>query len=811
MTPNAPHASHATPRKRVSLVIPMFNESEALGVLFARLDEVLPTLGAYDFEIVCVNDGSTDDTLALLHERAAQRPDVTVIDLSRNFGKEAALSAGLFVANGDAVIPIDADLQDPPEIIRLLLEKWEAGFEVVLAKRGDRSADSFAKRLTAQSFYRIHNAVADVEIPPDVGDFRLMDRVVVNALNDLPEGRRFMKGLFAWVGFRTTTIVYRRDPRSAGTSKFNAWKLWNFALEGVASFSISPLRIWTYIGGVIALAAMSWGGWIALRTLIWGVDLPGYASLLVAVLFLGGLQLIGIGMIGEYLGRAFMESKRRPAYLIRHVVRSNAQAQHGAVAAAQRAATAIIPGTPKAVDKAPGVIHQFLTRGAAAFNHASLTRVSLLFLLVAALLQWPVLFGVGYFSHDELQWLSFAQRPWRELFDLVSFADIQQFQYRPLTFMLWLMVSHVFGESAVMMHLVRGTAGVLTGGLLAVVVYRLGASKLLSAAAGMLFLLTPIAVYTNSWIGTYADVLCLFFFLLIALSVTRRVALPRAVGAAVAVGATSLALLSKESAVVFPVLLVLGWLIRRERPLLIAASASAVVVAIYVVIRTNVILFPKISVGFYAWSLANIPSRMAEYALFPFSLNRLETLWASASPLANLAVLACLTLVAVVATLGWRWLAALVVGYYAALGPVLILPLYGSHYAYLATAYVCALLALAWHRLGRVPRVLLVFPLAIMTVHGAQMMRTMYRVGEIQAVLFAELVRILPVASGTIAVRAVNEKDNFIVDRLLHHVPEYHGTIFGDRVKAAPANAMPGEITHHMERDGRLTPTQSLR
>ena len=321
--PTVTNAPAATARKRVSLVIPMFNESEALDALFSRLDAVLPALDAYDFEIVCVNDGSTDDTLARLHQKTLSRGDMTLVDLSRNFGKEAALSAGLYVAIGDAVIPIDADLQDPPEVIKALLAKWEEGFEVVLAKRGDRSSDSAAKRFTAQSFYRLHNAVADVEIPPDVGDFRLMDRVVINALNDLPEGRRFMKGLFAWVGFKTTTIVYRRDPRSAGTSKFNAWKLWNFALEGVASFSISPLKIWTYIGLTVALAAMGWGGWIALRTIIWGIDLPGYASILVAVLFLGGLQLIGIGMIGEYLGRAFMESKRRPAYLIRQVLRSN--------------------------------------------------------------------------------------------------------------------------------------------------------------------------------------------------------------------------------------------------------------------------------------------------------------------------------------------------------------------------------------------------------------------------------------------------------------------------------------------------------
>ena len=315
--------STINPRKRVSLVIPMFNEGDAIGVLFARLDAVLPTLTSYDFEIVCVNDGSTDQTIVMLMQASATRANLVVVDLSRNFGKEAALSAGLFIAAGDAVIPMDADLQDPPEVIKDLLAKWEEGFEVVLARRGDRSSDSVAKRFTAQSFYRIHNAVADVEIPADVGDFRLMDRVVVEALNALPEGRRFMKGLFAWVGFKTTTIDYRRDVRAAGTSKFNAWKLWNFALEGIFSFSISPLKIWTYLGFFVALGAVGWGSWIAVRTLVWGVDIPGYASVLVGVLLLGGLQLIGIGMIGEYLGRAFLESKRRPAYLIRKVFRKS--------------------------------------------------------------------------------------------------------------------------------------------------------------------------------------------------------------------------------------------------------------------------------------------------------------------------------------------------------------------------------------------------------------------------------------------------------------------------------------------------------
>ena len=807
MTEFTPDTRPPSRQKRVSLVIPMFNEAEALHALFARLDTVLPDLTHYQFEIVCINDGSTDDTLALLQQQTATRPDVTLVDLSRNFGKEAALSAGLFVANGDAVIPLDADLQDPPEVIKDLLAKWEEGFEVVLARRSDRSADYAAKRFTAQSFYRIHNAVADVEIPPDVGDFRLMDRVVIDALNALPEGRRFMKGLFAWVGFRTATIEYRRESRVAGTSKFNAWKLWNFALEGIASFSISPLKVWTYIGVFVALAAMGWGGWIALRTIIWGVDLPGYASILVAVLLLGGLQLTGIGMIGEYLGRAFMESKRRPAYLIRQVVRSDDLPQRAGIVTPLPRPQVTTPIKPNAAPRPPSAVAQFFTRNAALVNHSSLSRAALGFLLVAILVQWPVLFSVGYFSHDELQWLSFAQRPWGELFDIVSFADIRQFQYRPLTFDVWLVVSKIFGESPVMMHVVRGGFGVIAGGLLALLIHRLGASKLQAITGGLLFLLTPIAAYTNSWIGTYADALCLLFLLAIALSLTRRVPLPTAVNALLALVVTALALLSKESAVVFPALLMLGWLIRRERAILIAAIASGVAVAIYIAFRADVILFPAVPSGSYAWKITNIPARMVEYALFPFSLNRFETLWQPELPMAWLAVGACLIVVGVVAKLGWRWIAALVLGFYGALGPVLILAFLANHYANLASAFACALLALAWRHMGNGYRVLLIVPVLVVTIHGVQMMRTMYRVGEVQSVLFAELARILPTTTGVVAVRAANEKDNFIVDRLLHQVPEYRGIKMMGRVTAAQASARPGEITHRMQRDGRLTPS----
>jgi len=306
-------------RRLVSIVIPFYNERETIDALFAKLDDMGRRLSSFDFELVCVNDASSDDTLDRLLQKASERPGAVVVDLSRNFGKEAALSAGLATATGDAVIPLDADLQDPPDLIETLLERWQSGFEVVLAKRDDRTTDTYFKRMSARLFYRVHNMVADVPLPEDVGDFRLMDRSVVDALKQLPESCRFMKGLFAWIGFRTTTVTYRREQRVVGHSRFKAWRLWNLALEGITSFSISPLKIWTYLGLVIACIAMIWGGWIVLRTLIWGVDLPGYASIFVAVLFLGGVQLIGIGMMGEYLGRTYVESKRRPAFVIRKV------------------------------------------------------------------------------------------------------------------------------------------------------------------------------------------------------------------------------------------------------------------------------------------------------------------------------------------------------------------------------------------------------------------------------------------------------------------------------------------------------------
>lgn len=311
----------------ISIVIPCHNEAASLPRLWPRLDAALAQVPDARFEIVCVNDGSSDGTLQCLREQQALRDDLVVVDLSRNFGKEAALSAGIAMASGEAVVPMDADLQDPPELLVQLVQRWREGWEVVLAQRTDRSSDTWAKRFSAKAFYRVHNSVSDVPIPDNVGDFRLMDRAAVEVLNALPENRRFMKGLFAWVGFRTACVPYAREARSAGSSSFNGWRLWNLALEGITSFSLTPLRVWSYLGASMALLSFGWAMWILVRTLIMGHDTPGYASTIVAVCFLGGLQLLGIGIVGEYVGRTYLESKRRPAYVVRRVYRGAAPTQ----------------------------------------------------------------------------------------------------------------------------------------------------------------------------------------------------------------------------------------------------------------------------------------------------------------------------------------------------------------------------------------------------------------------------------------------------------------------------------------------------
>jgi polyisoprenyl-phosphate glycosyltransferase len=304
-------------RPLVSIVTPFYNEGEGVKHFYQVMAQTMEKLPDFDFEIVCVDDGSRDNTLEQLITISQTDPRVTVLEFSRNFGKEPAMTAGIDATSGDCVIPIDADLQDPPALITEMLKKWQEGAEVVLAKRVDRSSDSYAKRTTALMFYRLHNALSNLKIPENVGDYRLMDRVVVDALKQLPERQRFMKGLFAWVGFKTDTVEYVRDARLAGDSKFSGWKLWNFAIDGITSFSLVPLKVWTYVGGIGALFAFLYASFIVIRTLIFGIDLPGYASLLVVTLFFASLQLISLGVIGEYIGRIYFESKQRPLYLIR--------------------------------------------------------------------------------------------------------------------------------------------------------------------------------------------------------------------------------------------------------------------------------------------------------------------------------------------------------------------------------------------------------------------------------------------------------------------------------------------------------------
>lgn len=310
-------------RPLISVVAPFYNEGEGVDVYFAEMRQLVALLPDCDFEFVCVDDGSRDDTLARLLGAAARMPRTTVIELSRNFGKEAALTAGIEASSGDAVVPIDADLQDPPQLIPQMVDCWREGADVVLARRADRRSDGFLKRGTAALFYRFHNRISSVKLPENVGDFRLMDRSVVTALRALPERQRFMKGLFAWVGFRTRTIEYVRPARAFGQTKFSGLKLWNLAVEGITSFSILPLKAWTYVGALGSLLTGLYALFIIARTLIYGADVPGYASLLVAVLFVGSLQLLSVGLLGEYIGRIYLESKQRPVYVVRRTSRSD--------------------------------------------------------------------------------------------------------------------------------------------------------------------------------------------------------------------------------------------------------------------------------------------------------------------------------------------------------------------------------------------------------------------------------------------------------------------------------------------------------
>ncbi len=314
----------ATQRQRrpadplLSLVIPVFNEEESIDLF---LDTVMPLLerASLRFELVFINDGSRDNTFARLFDRGRGDRRIRIVNLSRNFGKEAALTAGIDHAKGDILIPMDIDLQDPPELIQPFIARWREGYDIVYGVRTARLTDTRAKRMSAGWFYRVFNSLSPVRIPPNVGDFRLVDRRAVEVLRQLPERNRFMKGLFAWVGFNSIGVPYERPQRAAGTTKFNFWRLWNFALDGVVSFSTAPLRAWFYVGVVIATIAVLYALFIVTRVLILGIDTPGYASLLIAVLLMGAIQLLSLGIIGEYLGRLFLEVKGRPIYVVEGV------------------------------------------------------------------------------------------------------------------------------------------------------------------------------------------------------------------------------------------------------------------------------------------------------------------------------------------------------------------------------------------------------------------------------------------------------------------------------------------------------------
>jgi polyisoprenyl-phosphate glycosyltransferase len=299
----------------LGVVIAAYNEAEALPGMHARLSGVLDTLGM-PAQVVYVDDGSRDATWAVLSELAAIDPRVRALRLSRNFGKELALTAGLDHVDADAVVVLDADGQDPPELLPEFVARWREGHDVVYGTRASRDGESWFKKATAAAFYRVMNRLSNTSVPADTGDFRLMSRRVVDALRGLRERQRFMKGLFAWVGYPSTSILYQREARIAGRSKFNYWRLWNFALEGITGFSTAPLRVATYVGLGTALVAFAYGAWIVAKTLLWSDPVRGFPTIMAVVLFLGGVQLMALGVIGEYLGRLYLEAKQRPLYLV---------------------------------------------------------------------------------------------------------------------------------------------------------------------------------------------------------------------------------------------------------------------------------------------------------------------------------------------------------------------------------------------------------------------------------------------------------------------------------------------------------------
>jgi len=305
----------------LSIVVPVKDEEKSIFAFVERVSPILDKICRREpWEILFVDDGSTDATLAIIAAAHQRDPRVRAISLSRNFGKESALSAGLDHARGRAVVPLDVDMQDPPEVLPEMVAKWNEGFEMVFGVRRCRASDSFAKRSTAGLYYRAHNALTRDKIPENAGDFRLLDRKVVDVIKAMPERNRFMKGLFAWAGFKQAAVEYERVERTTGETKFNYWKLWTLALDGITSASTVPLRVWSYIGAAFAFVALAYAGFIVSRTLLFGNAVPGYASIMVSVLFLGGMQLLSLGILGEYVGRILTETKQRPLYVIRTTV-----------------------------------------------------------------------------------------------------------------------------------------------------------------------------------------------------------------------------------------------------------------------------------------------------------------------------------------------------------------------------------------------------------------------------------------------------------------------------------------------------------
>lgn len=304
-------------RNTISILVPCYNEESALRLFYVRTVEVIDELKEYDFEILFVNDGSQDGTLSIMQELHQRDSRVSYLDLSRNFGKEIAVIAGIDYLHGDAAIIMDADLQDPPELISEMIHWWQQGYDDVSAKRSSRAGESFFKKWTSHTFYRVLQHLTDIPIQPDVGDFRLLDRQCLDAVRLMRESQRYNKGIFSWIGFRKKEILFDRQARVSGKSKWNYWKLLNLAIEGITSYSIAPLRVASFMGVWLSALSILYMAYIVIRTLIYGGDVPGYPSLISIILFIGGIQLLFLGIIGEYLGRIFNESKCRPLYFVK--------------------------------------------------------------------------------------------------------------------------------------------------------------------------------------------------------------------------------------------------------------------------------------------------------------------------------------------------------------------------------------------------------------------------------------------------------------------------------------------------------------